>query len=204
MMKGAEMKTIIDLCGGTGSWSKPYAENGYNVLNITHPENDVMTWQGYKDLPSVYGILFAPTCTHFSLARTTAKTPRDLEGAFELVEAGLKIIRYCRYHKGLKFWALENPTGYLRQLLGSPPLTFNPMDYGANYSKKTDLWGYYNEPKKSPRKLSDEEKARCAINNRVLPDLPGDYILPRNFKAQQARRSMTDKFFAEAFFKANR
>ena len=26
-----EDKIILDLCGGTGSWSKPYKENGYDV-----------------------------------------------------------------------------------------------------------------------------------------------------------------------------
>lgn len=194
---------IIDLCGGTGSWSKPYKEAGYDVWNITHPHSDVFTWEGYKEFPSVFGILAAPTCTHFSLARTTAKTPRNLEGAFKLVNKCLEIIWYCRFHKDLKFWALENPTGYLRQLLGKPPLVMNPSDYGAGYTKKTDIWGYYNMPKKSKRKLTEEEKARCAINNRVLPELPEDYILPDNFKAQQARRSMTDEHFARAFFKAN-
>ena len=197
-------KIIVDLCGGTGAWSKPYKESGYTVLNVTHPKHDVMTWQAYKELPSVYGILAAPTCTMFSLARTTAKTPRDLEGGFELVNRCLEIIWFCRFNKGLKFWALENPVGYLRQILGKPPLTFDPADYGANYTKKTDLWGYYNAPKKSPRKLTDEEKQRCAINNRVLPKLPEDYILPDNFTAQAARRSMTDEHFAKAFYKANK
>ena len=197
-------KIIIDLCGGTGFWSRPYKENGYTVLNVTHPDQDVKTWQGYKELPSVHGILFAPTCTHFSLARTTAKEPRDLEGAFELVEAGLKIIRYCRYHKDLKFWALENPVGYLRQLMGKPFITVDPCEYGANYTKRTDLWGYFNAPRKAQRKLTAEEAARCSINNRVLPALPEDYTLPNNFTRQQARRSMTDVNFANAFYKANK
>lgn len=116
----------------------------------------------------------------------------------------LEIIWDCRLNGNLKFWALENPQGYLRQLLGKPPLTFNPMDYGANYTKKTDLWGYYNMPLKKPNTLTEEEKARCAINNRVLPELPAEYILPDDFRAQQARRSMTDEHFATAFFKANR
>jgi len=196
-------KVILDLCGGTGAWSKPYADAGYDVRVITHPQHDVFAYEEYKSL-DVYGILAAPTCTMFSLARTTAKTPRDLEGGFELVERCLKIIRECRFKGTLKFWALENPVGYLRQILGKPPLTFDPCDYGANYTKKTDLWGYYNFPAKSRREMTEEEKAKCAINNRDLPQLPLDYVLPDNFKPQQARRSMTDEHFARAFFKANR
>jgi len=197
-------KIILDLCGGTGAWSKPYADAGYTVYNITHPHDDVFDYEGYKDLPSVYGILAAPTCTMFSLARTTAKTPRDLEGGFKLVHRCLEIIWYCRFHKDLKFWALENPMGYLRQILGKPPLTMNPADYGANYTKRTDIWGYYNMPRKSPRIMTDEEKERCATNNRKLPPLPDGYVLPDNFRPQQARRSITDNHFAQAFFKANK
>jgi len=28
-------KIILDLCGGTGAWSKDYEETGYIVINIT-------------------------------------------------------------------------------------------------------------------------------------------------------------------------
>lgn len=198
-------KIILDLCGGTGAWSKPYKDAGYDVRIITHPANDVIKYKDYKNfINKVHGILCAPTCTHFSLARTTAKTPRDLAGAMIVVRACLDIVEDCRANGNLKFWALENPVGYLRQMIGKPPLTFNPIDYGANYTKKTDLWGYYNEPKKAPRAMTDEEKSKCAINNRDLPKLPEDYVLPNNFKAQQARRSITDSYFATAFFKANK
>jgi hypothetical protein len=31
-------KIILDLCGGTGSWGKPYREAGYDVRLITLPE----------------------------------------------------------------------------------------------------------------------------------------------------------------------
>ncbi len=197
-------KIILDLCGGTGAWSQPYKNAGYEVKIITHPHHDVFTYSEYKNfIKDIYGILAAPTCTMFSLARTTAKTPRDLEGGFELVHKCLEIIWDCRFNGNLKFWALENPMGYLRQLLGKPPLTINPCDYGADYTKKTDLWGYYNTPKKNIVKLSEDAKACCSINNRILPALPKDYILPSDFKAQQARRSMTDEYFANAFFKAN-
>ena len=37
-------KIILDLCGGTGSWSKPYKEAGYDVKLITLPEYDVLTY----------------------------------------------------------------------------------------------------------------------------------------------------------------
>lgn len=37
-------KIILDLCGGTGSWSKPYRDAGYDVRVVTLPENDVCTY----------------------------------------------------------------------------------------------------------------------------------------------------------------
>lgn len=37
-------KIILDLCGGTGSWSKPYRDAGYDVRVITLPEHDVCTY----------------------------------------------------------------------------------------------------------------------------------------------------------------
>ena len=46
-------KIIIDLCGGTGSWSKPYKDDGYDVRVITLPDNDVRT---YVPPDNAYGI----------------------------------------------------------------------------------------------------------------------------------------------------
>ena len=34
-------KIILDLCGGTGAWSKPYKDAGYDVRVVTAPEWDV-------------------------------------------------------------------------------------------------------------------------------------------------------------------
>lgn len=50
-------KIILDLCGGTGSWSRFYKAAGYDVRNITLPDFDVLT---YKPPENVYGILAAP------------------------------------------------------------------------------------------------------------------------------------------------
>ena len=33
-----DRRIILDLCGGTGSWSKPYQEAGYDVRIITLPD----------------------------------------------------------------------------------------------------------------------------------------------------------------------
>ena len=36
----------------------------------------------------------SPLCTHYSMARTTAKTPRDLEGSDKLVQKVLELAKY--------------------------------------------------------------------------------------------------------------
>lgn len=158
-------KIILDLCGGTGSWSKPYKEAGYDVRVITLPDynvtdvifNDtymVFNTKSYdvQDITirysDVYGILAAPPCTMFSIARNdkTAKEPRNLKEGMEIVNACLKIIHHCLYdnfriNQGLKFWALENPaSGYLKRFLGKPTMIFEPYEFGDAYSKKTALW----------------------------------------------------------------
>ena len=76
--------------------------------------------------------------------------------------------------------------------------------FGENFTKKTDIWGYFNEPKKCPRKMTEDEKLLSARNNRVLPQLPEDYVMPDGWNVQAARRSMTSAKFAEAFYKANK
>ena len=47
-------KIILDLCGGTGAWSKPYKENGYDVRLISLPEYDVFNYNPPKN---VYGTM---------------------------------------------------------------------------------------------------------------------------------------------------
>lgn len=187
-------KIILDLCGGTGSWSKPYKEAGYDVRLVTIPENDVRT---YKPPKNVYGILAAPPCTMFSFARTKAKTPRDLKGAMEIVYACLKIIWECQYQTEkisskkttLKFWALENPNGLLKSFLGYPPFQFDPWEYGDMWKKKTNIWGYFRQPRKTV--LVEPE----------LPKFGSDK--PISFRFDAVEKSITPQGFALAFFKAN-
>ena len=195
-------KIILDLCGGTGSWSEPYLKAGYDVRLITFPENDVRTYQPPEN---VYGILAAPPCTMFSRARTTAKTPRDFRAAMEVVSACLKIIWEVQYknHFGLKFWAIENPAGHLQRFLGKPAMKFQPYEFGHDYSKQTYLWGLFNEPKIKPIKLSNEAVLRSRNNTRPLPEIPAGYKKDGIMKPVQIRRSITPTGFAKAFFNSN-
>ena len=202
MDKSNKEKIILSLCSGTGAWEKPYAQAGYNIISITLPGQDVRL---YEPPDNIYGILAAPPCTMFSLARTRAKKERCFYEGMETVRACLDIIWECRskikYKKdgALKFWCIENPMGFLRQFLGMPYHIFDPCDYGDRYTKKTDLWGYFNIPKKKQTQLNNEELKRCKINNRKLPyiqNIPGG-------KHQSARRSITPPGFAKAFFLSN-
>ena len=40
---------VLDLCGGTGSWSKPYKDAGYDVRVITLPGYDVTYFDLYPN-----------------------------------------------------------------------------------------------------------------------------------------------------------
>jgi len=207
-------KIILDLCGGTAAWSAPFKEAGFDVQVITLPDwnvkaayfmGDTLIFKRYQDakklkikISDIYGILAAPPCTMFSLARTRAKKPRDFYEGMETVSACLSIIWEVRKSHKLAFWALENPMGYLRQFLGKPPFTFNPTDFGERYTKKTDLWGYYNFPTKKPIQLTEEEKQLMSTNSRKLPSISD--ITGSN---QAAKRAITPRGFAEAFYKAN-
>lgn len=220
-MKNSE-KVILDLCGGTGAWSKPYKDAGYTVHNISLPDYNVcktdtltqnLIFFGQGNAPSlsipkssVYGILAAPPCTMFSMARSIAKTPRDLFGAMETVYGCLRIVWACQYNGSrLAFWALENPKGRLRWFLGIPLFTFNPFDFGDAYRKPTDIWGYFNSQLvKSPVKLNPNQDKQSRLNLQELQPIPQEYKRDPNMSPRAIARSITHGGFANAFFKANR
>lgn len=190
-------KIILDLCGGTGSWSKPYKDAGYNVQIVTLPASDVRT---YTPPTNVYGILAAPPCTMFSLARTTAKTPRDFNQGMEIVEACLRIVWKSRKNNKIAFWALENPKGLLRQFMGNPPYSFDASEFGEDYNKGTDLWGYFRVPTK---KSTYTRYPSTDKNTRKLPLIPDDYEVDPGMRRDAIRRSITPQGFAKAFKEAN-
>lgn len=189
-------KIILDLCGGTGAWSKPYKDAGYDVRVITLPEQDVRT---YEPPDNVYGILAAPPCTHFSVSGAQYWKAKDADGrTFEdisILTACLMIIAKAKP----KFWAIENPIGRMKHLLGIPKLIFNPCDYGDAYTKKTCLWGEFNDLIKTPvepifvRDNGIGKKKYSLIHMKTGG---------KSAKTKELR-SITPQGFAQAFFKAN-
>ena len=138
------MLRILDLCGGSGAWSQPYAEAGYDVelVDICNG-HDVRLWRASRR--PVHGILAAPPCTTFCRMRMCRGAPTEaafLE-ALTVVDACLRIVAICRP----VWWALENPVGYLRRWLGEPTLMFDPCDYGDPWTKRTWIWGHFTPPR---------------------------------------------------------
>ncbi len=175
------MPLILDLCGGTGAWSRPYLEAGYEVRVITSPEDVRLV----ENPGPVHGILAAPPCTVF--ANSGARWPRTdtamLEG-LSVVDACLRLVYVCRP----LWWALENPVGKLRRYLGEPALMFHPCDYGDPYTKKTLLWGNFRYPAKTPVAVTGKN--------------PIHYMAPSSERG--TKRAITPPGFARAFFEANR
>lgn len=167
---------------------------------ITLPELNVCDyayWAVNNMAPgSVWGILAAPPCDHFSVSGAQYWKKKDTDGrtfaALKIVDACLDII----FHSAPKWWALENPVGRLRGLrghvLGEPKLIFNPCDYGDPWTKKTLLWGDFNIP----------------IQNKVEPIRSckqGSWVQKLGGKSDKTKilRSITPPGFAKAFFEAN-
>jgi len=208
---------ILDLCGGTGSWSEPFRKAGFNVIVLDIKNGyDIteFTWRngelsfGWDEKAiwirpeEVYGVLSAPPCTQFSFARTKAKEPRNLEEGMKIVEACLKIIWICQNNlkkdaqkkPHLKFWALENPNGMLKWFLGKPAFEFSPYEFGDDYKKKTHLWGDFEIPEKNPIECTKPKFDKLSTKE-IHPEYYGKLT-------RQERRAITPKGFAEAFCKA--
>jgi hypothetical protein len=190
-LKAAALTTsriILDLCGGTGSWSAPYREAGYDVRLVTMPEADV---REYEPPENVHGILAAPPCTVLAVSGAQywhTRPQSEVDEAFEIVKACMDIIRACEP----AWWCLENPVGRLKDWVGPPAMIFDPWEYGDPYTKKACLWGHFQEPLRDP-----VEPVRSCKQGSWLQKLSGQSEKTKRL------RSVTPPGFARAFFVAN-
>lgn len=202
-------KIILDLCGGSGSWSRPYKEAGYDVRLVTLPEYDVCT---YEPPDGVYGILAAPPCTEFSVLNCKAEArERKPEIGMVAVTACLRIIAMCRP----RWWAMENPVGHLREYMGRPMLTFQPWEYGDPWTKRTDIWGSFTPPPKQyqawedvPDKLQLYARPGRGKPNFAYLHKSAQALIPQlawaSPKTDADFRAITPPGFAKAFYEANK
>jgi len=202
-------KIIYHLCADIGSDSIYYRENGYDVRLVgrkigvenAHPEGQV------------YGVIANPPCTMFSIARTCAKVPRDLQEGMRLVKECLRFIWECQYmtplnkHRGiLKFWVIENPaTGMLKDFLGKPTYVYSPNEFGTSFTKRTALWGLFIPPPK-PFMQFPIRKLRplCSGKDEMTSLLNYSGSFEERREQQMHDRSMCYDGFAKAFYEANR
>jgi hypothetical protein len=167
------MKAALELFCGTKSVGKSLQKFGFHVdsLDIDPKVNatwtcDILTWD-YKQIESgTYDYTHASCpCTEYSIARTTAKTPRNLELADSIVAKTLEIVKYLQP----TCYTLENPqTGLLKTrdvIQGIPfvDVTYCKYSDGANhtYRKATRLWGYL--PMFRPREICTR-KSPCTFS----------------------------------------
>ena len=157
---------LLELFSGTGSIGAAFRDLGWEVVSVdmdpkagaTHQAN-ILEWD-YRMYPEgAFDFVWSsPPCTHYSIARTNAQTPRDLEGSDRVVERTQRIISYFDC-----FWAIENPwTGLLKSrpcMAGmSPYLTIvSYCKYSTPYRKHTAIWsnlGDYWQPAPQCSKFS--------------------------------------------------
>ena len=200
---GNESKIILSLCDTTGTWSAPYREAGYTVIQVDIKDGLDVRLIEYPG--KVHGILAAPPCTDFSVSGAQYWKAKDEDGrtvaSLAVADACMRLVALCKP----EWWVLENPVGRLKRWYGTPLWMFNPCDYGGYmqpserthdlapyqdaYTKKTLLWGDFNPPEKKP----------------VEPTGGNQWIMKLGGKSAKTKhyRSVTPTGFARAFFLAN-
>jgi len=147
---------------------RAFHERGWEVLSLDTTAGrhqirmDIMDWD-YKayDKGEFACIHASPPCTQYSIARTTAKTPRNLELADALVQRTLEIIEYL----SPMVFIVENPYS---GLLKTRPVMANMEPflrrvtycmYGMPYRKETAIWS----------NLGDVWKPQCCTAKNPCP-----------------------------------
>jgi hypothetical protein len=141
------MPRLLELFSGTGSVGRAFERRGWEVVSVdvcpkfkpTHCVN-ILEWEcpyppGYFD-----AVHASPPCEQYSRARTTAKTPRNLELADARVQKALELISVLQP----RWYTIENPqTGMLKDrpfMQGIPYVDFCYCCFGALYKKPTRIF----------------------------------------------------------------
>lgn len=151
-MSTADPNRVLDLYCGLGGFSQAFADSDrWDVTTVdVNARFDPDIQADVFDLrPSDFStefdvVLASPPCTQFSLAASSLERIVDGEPQTDDARDAVGLV----YHTlglihGLtpRFWFMENPQGFLRQVIGPPTGRVTYCQYGADYMKPTDLWG---------------------------------------------------------------
>lgn len=203
------MKTIISLFDFTGNWSKPWKDAGYEVVQVDIKNGiDILNWDYKNEVKGeVVGILAAVPCTDYAVSGARWFKDKDIDGRTEqsqkLVAKTKEIIDYYNPN----WWVIENPVSRIHNLnpwMGKPKFRFHPYEFAGfaddkeseQYSKKTVLWGKFNNPIKNELPCLDTER----IHQPKRVD--GSYI-GWNTEECKTARQITPQGFSRAFYLAN-
>lgn len=176
-------QTILSLCDYTGIWSQPYVDADYDVIRVDLEHGQDVRLLKLPQRP-VHGVIAQPPCTVFAgSGNRWPRTDDQMREGLSVVDACCRLILATRP----AWWVLENPVGKLVHYLGPPRLTFQPNEYGEDYTKRTCLWGEFNTPVRSPAAATAGSKM-----HRLPPS-----------EDRTALRSATPELFARAFYEAN-
>lgn len=143
-----------DLFSGLGGFSQAFKDRGWSVVTVDIDERfnpnlcaDIMDVDPKRLPQNPDIILISPPCNCFSVASIRwhwtkhdngTITPNDsAKEAIKLVDKAL----WLKDQLNPRFWVLENPTGMMRRVLGSPYIKTSFAAWGNKNLKPTDLWG---------------------------------------------------------------
>lgn len=125
------MPHLLELFSGTGSIGKVFQAAGWTVTSVDLRADfqptivcDALELQPAQIEGRVDVVWASPPCTDYSRARTTAKTPRNLELSDKLVRVGIDLAR----HFGAPLF-MENPMSMLQGRQIVQPLRMELIDY---------------------------------------------------------------------------
>ena len=138
----------LEVFSGTKGIGTAFEAHGYEVVSLDKDPRfepticeDILTWDYTVFSVDHFDAVWAsPECTQYSIARSNARTPRDLEGADAMVQTALDIID-CFQPRA---WFLENPqSGLLKTrevIAGLPYVDDDYCKFNYPYRKRTRIW----------------------------------------------------------------
>lgn len=129
------------------------------------------------DLPDAELVLASPPCTRLG---KMAQCQDYFDGSSPKTPGAREHVALLYHTLGLiraldpRYWFLENPPGKARLYLGEPTGTVTYCQYGAEYQKRTHLWGHH--PPMDYRQCSEGDRCHVskAHNEHPNKSLPSD------------------------------